>query len=212
MGYYFISPYQDPILNKPALSFWWLASILNTSEASIGTTLKPLVNGLRNTPGLLVSLHTFDVPDFYDWWSTNIPPGRAGRNVLLGSRLLDAASMSLNISFIAKKLEESFNGFALLGHLVGGPGVANALPPGGVGSMTPAWRKTITHLGKELFSTYPLSRFCNDVLTLFHTVVPVIWPPYDDKAEAAASSKLTNQYVASLRDLAPDTGCYLNEV
>jgi len=148
MGYYFISPYRESILNKPALSFWWIAGMLNTSEASIGTTLKPLVTRLRNTPGLLVSLHTFDVPDFYDWWSTNVPPGRAGTNVLLGSRLLDAASMSLNVSFIAKKLEESFNGFALLGHLVGGPGVANALPPGGVGSMAPAWRKTISHLGK----------------------------------------------------------------
>jgi hypothetical protein len=159
MGYYLISPYQDPILNKPALSFWWIAGILNTSEASIGTTLKPLVNGLCNTPGLLVSLGTFDVPDFYDWWSTTIPPGHAGTNVLLGSRLLDAASMSLNVSFIAKKLEESFNGFALLGHLVGGPGVANARPPGGVGSMTPAWRKTITHLGKNYLAHIPFLHF-----------------------------------------------------
>jgi hypothetical protein len=149
MGYYLITPYNDPIPNKPALSFWWVAGILNTSEDSVGMTVKPLVNGLRNTTGLLVSLHTFNVPDFYDWWSTNVPPGRAGANVLLGSRLLDAASMSLNVSFIAKKLEESFNGFMLLGHLVGGPGVANALPPGGVGSMTPAWRKAISHLGKN---------------------------------------------------------------
>jgi hypothetical protein len=155
MGYYLITPYKDPILNKPALSFWWVAGVLNTSEVSVGTMVKPLVNGLRNTPGLLVALRTFNVPDFYGWWSTNVRPGRAGANVLLGSRLLDAASMSLNVSFIAKKLEESFNGFMLAGHLVGGPGVANALPPGGVGSMTPAWRKTVSHLGKNYLVHIP---------------------------------------------------------
>jgi hypothetical protein len=156
MGYYLITPYEDPMLNTPALSFWWVACIVNASEASVETTVKPLANELRTTPGLLVSLLTFDVPNFYDWWSTNVPPGRAGTNVLLGSRLLDASSMSSNASFIAKRLEESFNGFALLGHLVGGPGIANALPPGGVGSMTPAWRKTISHLGENVLANIPL--------------------------------------------------------
>jgi hypothetical protein len=150
MGYYFITPYEHPILTKPRLSFWWVAGILNSSEATVRTTLKPLVSTLHNTTGLSVSLQIFDVPNFYDWWSTNVPPGTVGTNVLLGSRLLDTSSLSQNVSFIAKKLEESFNGFALLGHLVSGPGVANAQPPGGLGSMTPAWRKAITHLGQHV--------------------------------------------------------------
>jgi hypothetical protein len=47
---------------------------------------------------------------------------------------------------------------------------------------------------------------------MFYLVVPMAWAPYDDRAEAAAADRLKTQYVTSLRDLAPDTGCYLNEV
>lgn len=160
MGYYFIMPYEHSIFNKARLSFWWIAGILNSSEATVEAKLAPLVSRLQDFTDLSVSLHTFDAPDYYTWWSTNVPPGGAGINVLLGSRLLDATSLSQNVSFIATKLEESFNGFALLGHLVGGPGVANAQPPGGLGSMTPAWRRTIAHLGQysareHLLSTLP---------------------------------------------------------
>jgi hypothetical protein len=155
-GYYFITPYEHPIFNEPRLSFWWVAGILNSSEATVDATLKPLVSTLHDTIGLSISLQTFDVPDFYVWWSTKVRPGAAGTNVVLGSRLLDAASLSQNESFIAKKLEQSFNGFALIGHLVGGPGVANAQPPGGLGSMTPAWRRTITHIGQHFAESYPL--------------------------------------------------------
>jgi hypothetical protein len=161
MGYYFIIPYERPVLKEPRLSFWWVAGILNSSEAAVQETLKPLVSTLHDTAGLSVSLQTFDIPNFYDWWSTKVPPGTAGTNVLLGSRLLDAASLSQNVGFIAKKLKECFNGFALLGHLVGGTGVANTQPPGGLGSMTPAWRRTITHIGQQCAEAYPLSVLTN---------------------------------------------------
>lgn len=55
-------------------------------------------------------------------------------------------------------------------------------------------------------------RLCQLHADLFLKVVPVIWAPYDERAEAAAADRLKTQYVASLRDLAPDTGCYVNEV
>jgi hypothetical protein len=155
MGYYFIMPYEHPVFQQPRLSFWWIAGILNSSAANVEATLTPLVSTLRDIVGLSVSLQTFDVPNYYDWWSANIRPGAAGANVLLGSRLLDVTSLSQNLTFIATKLEESFNGFLLLGHLVGGPGVANVRPPGGFGSMTPAWRRAITHIGPH----YTKARF-----------------------------------------------------
>ena len=47
---------------------------------------------------------------------------------------------------------------------------------------------------------------------LTNAVVPVFWPPYNDQLEALMADKLTNSYVASLREMAPDTGCYVNEV
>ena len=148
MGYYFITPYEHSISEKPRLSFWWIAGILNCSHTTIETTLEPLMRALHDTAGLSISLRTFDTSNYYGWWSTNVPPGAAGTNVLLGSRLLDAPALGQNVSFIAKKLEESFNGFLLLGHLVGGAGVANVQPAGGLGSMTPAWRRAISHVGE----------------------------------------------------------------
>ena len=148
MGYYFITPYEHSILKKPGLRFWWIAGILNCSQTTVETTLEPLISALHDTASLSVSLRTFDAPSYYGWWSANVPPGAAGTNVLLGSRLLDATALSQNVSFIAKKLEESFNGLVLLGHLVGGAGVANVQPAGGLGSMTPAWRTAISHVGE----------------------------------------------------------------
>jgi hypothetical protein len=162
MGYYFVTPYEHPVFEQPRLSFWWVAGILNSSKANVEATLTHLVSTLRDTGGLSVSLQTFDVPNFYDWWSANIRPGAAGTNVRLGSRLLDATSLSQNLSFIARRLEESFNGLALLGHLVGGPGVANVRPPGGFGAMTPAWRRTITHIGSHCATPY--SNFAGEIM------------------------------------------------
>ena len=148
MGYYFLRPYELGVFKKPKLSFWWIAGILNGSQATVEATLEPLMSTLHDTAGLSVSLDTFNAPNYYDWWSNNVPAGAVGSNVLLGSRLLDATALRQNVSVIAKKLEESYNGYSLLGHLVGGAGIANAQPAGGLGSMTPAWRKAITHVGQ----------------------------------------------------------------
>lgn len=42
-------------------------------------------------------------------------------------------------------------------------------------------------------------------------VVPVTWNFFNTTLKASQTALLTNKYVASLRELAPDSGCYLNE-
>ena len=148
MGYYFITP-SNSILNEPALSFAFIGGMLNVSANVVEETVAPLVEILRDTAGVKFSSFTTAAPDFYTWWSTNVSSGAVGSNVRLGSRLLDITSLGQNKSFIAEKLEGSFNGIILLGHLISGPGVWNARPPGGVGSMTLAWRRTVAHIGKR---------------------------------------------------------------
>lgn len=148
MGYYFVTPYESTAFDGPGLSFSFVGGVLNASEIAVEAILQPLVYYLKTYSGITVSSLTIPVPDFYTWWSTAIPPGAVGINVRLGSRLLDTVALSqLNTTFIAQKLEGAFNGMALLGHLISGPGVWTAKPPGGLGSMTPVWRKTVAHLG-----------------------------------------------------------------
>ena len=64
----------------------------------------------------------------------------------LGSRLLDEKALSLPLSSLAEGLSTAYPDFVLLGNLVSGPGVWNAKPAGGLGSMTPAWRKAVVHM------------------------------------------------------------------
>lgn len=41
--------------------------------------------------------------------------------------------------------------------------------------------------------------------------MPVIWEPLNNTAKAEQTSLLTNTYMPPLRNLAPDSGCYVNE-
>ena len=41
--------------------------------------------------------------------------------------------------------------------------------------------------------------------------MPVTWNFYNESLKQQQTSSLTNVYMASLRRLAPDSGCYLNE-
>jgi len=43
-------------------------------------------------------------------------------------------------------------------------------------------------------------------------VTGAAWAPYNSSAEKQAIYELTDNYTAALRELAPNTGCYLNEV
>jgi len=52
----------------------------------------------------------------------------------------------------------------------------------------------------------------NETLSNAYIVVATFWPPFDEGAKAAALKTLTYDTSGALRELAPDTGSYLNEV
>lgn len=64
------------------------------------------------------------------------------------------------------------------------------------------------------------TRFClscvlssGEVEILMNDIVTGVgWPPFDAAVEAAEIADLTNNMTGALRELAPNSGCYLNEV
>ncbi|KAJ1335832.1 FAD-binding protein [Microdochium nivale] len=110
----------------------------------------------------------------------------AGRNLWVGSRLLDARALA-----DADKLSSAYRSFmgtqGGTGYLVVGNGTRNARPRGGGNAVNPSFRRAVSH------STNGLA-----------------FEPLDPAARARALVEL-NGRLQALRDLAPDMGSYVNE-
>ncbi|KAI9715287.1 MAG: hypothetical protein M1812_006098 [Candelaria pacifica] len=187
MGYFNISNIIPANISAPLRlegGFW----ILNSSVEAMDATLNPVLDVTKDSFLVNVAHSTQLVPNLYDWWKVVYPAGAVNTDSVLGSRLLDEKSLSVPLPDLAKALRSSYPNLVLLGNLVIGPGVWDAKPSGGLGSMTPAWRKAIVHM-----------------------IVPVVWNPHNDTLKSEQTNLLTRTYVEALRKLAPDSGCYLNE-
>ena len=152
MGYYNISATIPTDPSTPLVlagGFW----ILNASVTDFDGIFNPILAHMSNVYPVVVSHNTTFVPSLYEWWKVQYPAGAvAATDARLGSRLLDEMALSQPLDTLADGLSKAYPGLVLLGNLVSGPGVWNAQPPGGLGSMTPAWRKAVTHLSKSRFS------------------------------------------------------------
>ncbi|KAI1122431.1 hypothetical protein F5Y10DRAFT_254122 [Nemania abortiva] len=122
-------------------------------------------------------------PTFQSWFSVYYDKAAAGYNQYVGGRLLDEKAFSMNSSALGKV----FMSATPSAYLVAGKGVRNAKPRGGSISVTPAWRRTVAHC------------------TNGH-----IFQPLNATARAEAISIVDN-ITEPLRQIAPDTGAYLNE-
>jgi hypothetical protein len=115
----------------------------------------------------------------------------AGSDTVLGSRLLDASTLTGNQT----ALKEALKGFTGTGSnagsgpfLLGGRGVANAVPRGGSDAVLPAWRTALAHVTTQAY-----------------------WTPQNATSKAEVLASMTKQ-VQYLRDLQPTGGAYVNEV
>lgn len=154
MGYYNISSIVPTNPGTPlqlAGGFW----ILNATTEQVDAVLHPVLMNISDMFAVGVAYATTQLePSLYDWWKTAYPAGAvATSDSQLGSRLLDEEALSVPLPALAKALQTAYPDLVLLGNLVSGPGVWNAQPPGGLGSMTPAWRKAVVHLSMSLFSS-----------------------------------------------------------
>ncbi|KAL8748997.1 MAG: hypothetical protein Q9184_006983 [Pyrenodesmia sp. 2 TL-2023] len=187
MGYYNISsvsPFEPATPLVLGAGVW----ILNATKADFDAILDPVLDHIQANYPTNVTRSSRYTPSFYEWWKSYSPPGAVGPASQLGNRRLEEKALSLPLQEIADNLAAAYTDLVLICNLVSGPGMWDRKPPGGVGSMTPAWRSTVVEM-----------------------IVPVIFPPRNATARAAQTSLLTNKYMAALRKWVPDTGTYLNE-
>ncbi|KAL8800514.1 MAG: hypothetical protein Q9200_007220, partial [Gallowayella weberi] len=187
MGYYNISSLSplDPTTPLNLAAGVW---ILNASTSAFNAIMDPVLDHLEATYPVKVTRSSRYFSNFYDWWKVYSLPGAVTGDDQIGNRLVDEKALSMPLPKIAGYLKEAYGGLVMIANLVTGPGLWNANPTGGLGAMTPAWRKAILEI-----------------------IVPAPFTPHNATQKAEQNHLLTNTYMKALRTWAPGTGSYLNE-
>lgn len=150
MGYYYVRPdtgsaEPDPAIRGKVQGEWLVPG---RSAAQASAILAPMEQHMREAQWgdkVGVSSIATEIPSFSAAWAetSGQAVGGSGR---LGSRLLDGPALTANFTKLKAALKTATASSALLlGHLVAGPGVHNAVVPGG-NAVLPAWRKAYTHV------------------------------------------------------------------
>lgn len=140
-------------------------SPLNTS-ASLLSALTPTLTSISSNYPSQLSFSLSNVTEwdsFYDWWIEHINENYAGLELVVGSRLLGADAL-----LDTEALETALKGLLPTSevgqianfYLLGGKGIADAVPRGGSNAVNPAWRKAVVHAGMSypsFLSLFPLS-------------------------------------------------------
>ncbi|KAK3905729.1 hypothetical protein C8A05DRAFT_41361 [Staphylotrichum tortipilum] len=165
------------------------AALQDQSPEVMRRLWEPVLAYVNQTwPGrFVVGYQPKSFPSFLGWYKENYDTSQAGLNSYLGSRLLDRAALTANLTRSSEALERFANGTIATAYLVSGKGVWNAKPRGCGNAVLPAWRRAYVH-----------ATFGIDV------------PPLDPAAAATAKRQAKGR-VAALRELAPDMGAYMNE-
>ncbi|KAK0729871.1 hypothetical protein B0H67DRAFT_13871 [Lasiosphaeris hirsuta] len=135
----------------------------------------------------LVLPETTEYPSFYAWFQDYFDTSAAGTNTFVGSRLLGREALAGNVSRNAEVLARFAGGGIGTAYLVSGKGVRDARPRGGGDAVLPAWRRAYVH-----------------------ATFGVDFEPLNRTARTEALSKV-NYYLEPMRELAPDSGAYMNE-
>ncbi|KAL8812484.1 MAG: hypothetical protein Q9223_007279 [Gallowayella weberi] len=145
MGYYNISslsPFDPTTPLNLAAGVW----ILNASTSAFNAIMDPVLDHLEATYPVKVTRSSRYFSNFYDWWKVYSLPGAVTGDDQIGNRLVDEKALSMPLPKIAGYLKEAYGGLVMIANLVTGPGLWNANPTGGLGAMTPAWRKAILEI------------------------------------------------------------------
>lgn len=217
MGYFWVTPFdateQDEAMQGKIYGTW-LAPKLSLAEAR--DILKPLEEYLKEAKWA-DSVFAFsdgqERPSFISGFATGNTPENAGIPIRLGSRLLDEKALSKPLPELKQALQKANGDWITLGHVIAGPGTWNPLGgiAGGSNAVLPAWRKACMQIGPWItFHTicpYPLDPLAD----ISHAALPRSWPPNNTTLQRTITTRLRLNETQSLRDLAPDTGAYVNE-
>ncbi|KAJ9644942.1 hypothetical protein H2204_001404 [Knufia peltigerae] len=193
MGYYYGMPsIGDTDSSRSSLFGVWI--VPEKTEAQTKAIIRPMEEAISNNTfgwkdAVIVSNTSIYVDDFMSAWEQNTPEG-VGVNVRVGSWLLGRKALETNPRALNKILRQTVTTqqTAILGNLVAGQGVKNVKIPGGGNAVLPAWRNAYVHY-----------------------ILPVSWPYLNETAKIAATTELRNVQVEALRQLAPNSGAYVNE-
>jgi hypothetical protein len=180
----------SPPSNKTGYILSGMFGGVGLSVNEISAVIEPLLEYVNATYGteMLVTAKATHYDTVYEWWIQNLDTGATPKGIdgLVGSRLLDGDALSNStLSSVLMSVAAASGDLDL--YLVSGPGVHAVQPD--FNSVLPAWRTSY-----------------------IHAVLAVEWPPDDPTVQLLETRLLTEVYTAELRELAPDTGAYQNEV
>ena len=189
----------------------WELSIVNNTIAAAETLAMPLLDRIANLSSeISFEVQTAYFPDFASYGAAFNGLQEVGVNALIGGRFLDTKSLQNNHILLKQSLKAAVapTGGLLLGEPLMADGVWKAIPRGGDNALSDSWRSAVTNLRISSHIQYVRSK----MLTLSDAVIPVSWTSHNTTERDLVTSDLTNKRVAALRELAPNTGVYLNEV
>lgn len=123
------------------------------TTSSLTAVLTPIFTNITSTypdEFIITVSNATTYPTFYDWWRTRNSTNYAGLDLLAGSRLIGADALH-----DTDALETALKGVApsAVGgqgvnfYLLGGKGIADAVPRGGSDAVNSAWRRAVVHAG-----------------------------------------------------------------
>ena len=162
MGYYNMTPVVANS-SSTALLISGGFIILNTTTSTLDAIFNPVLDHLASSFPVEVTSSTQHAPNFYEWWKTYYPVSPVATiDSMLGNRLLDEKALSSPT--LADDLRAAYPTVGLLFNLVSGPGVWHAKPPGGLGSMTPAWREAVVEMSMNGPEKDDKLFYCTDLI------------------------------------------------
>ncbi|KAL1873923.1 hypothetical protein Daus18300_003795 [Diaporthe australafricana] len=189
-GYIYAFPENSPFFQSgPVLIFSLVGMNQPASQvldALKNTDIWPEIERLLEATSAYPTMKDYD--NHYAWWLDNVDKTPAGTDFMAASRLLNTEVLSQPFEKLKLALKAAAGTSGLSGILGAGPGVWNARPRGGGNAVNPAWRNN----------------------TVVHLVFGAVWMPADATQEQENLAQL-EQRTQALRELAPDSGCYVNE-
>lgn len=212
MGYFMILPFDATEQNASMQAKFageWIAPNLKLSQ--VQALLEPMEEYIRTAEwgeAVFTAGYGKERPSFANGFAIENPPESVGLPIRLGSRLLDESALSRPLPELKETLRKASGEWPTLGHVIAGPGTWN--PKGGVAggsnAVFSAWRKACMQIGKSIGAEPP--RMIADT---YNIALPRSWEPLNSTQKEAITTDLRTNATQALRDLAPDTGAYVNE-
>jgi hypothetical protein len=147
-------PQIAPIPSGNATTLYFIGNFRSISPQGVpylSAAMQPILSHIQSTwPAASLNYTTSLYPTFYSHFLATAFTAGPGYNFRLGSRLLDAPTLTGNLTALTSAVKGYCGQLGCGPLLLGGKGLWDAVPSGGSDAVLPAWRKTVVHFGKFL--------------------------------------------------------------